>query len=568
MNGTHAQTYRARSPRGNRPLLVESLETRRFLDASAALVAQIAAANSDPVSAILDLAAGQRTATEPSATKVDPALTAPPSATRVVAEPPTEQPPASGGTEGFGATPQGASQPPAPPRSPSDFRYVLRPGSGFSGATPTPAKRGTGLGSSSTPIADWDVVPYQVVTGTLNVGVVAWHINEAGMEKVEFSANGGGWTPVTAMEMNPDTGVTEYFATFRADMFNTGPVELRAVAYPVVGQPVVLPSLMLYADPNGSFANRVRHVTTTGSDTTGDGSEAKPFRTIAKAASSLQSAFGNADGGTIYLGAGSYDGSTGSVTTNNAWLTISAAPGLAKNNVTISGYSGSPARLVRYDGVTMRSAVPNPSATNPRHAWYSNSDLRGSNLGENIDWAGAVHNGSTWVQTAYATDVTVGNTQNGIRNGRLIRNAVFDGIGSDALSDSSTMINVTVRNIDTSWYTGPSSGAPHPDVYQSYANNDDIIIYNLEATQSINAEGIFAGGTAGRDNWAVVNAQLNTPVNTFHLGGAWDNAFFLSSAFNGAPHWLPGWMTASNFVLEAVTWNGGAPGSYAGVIIR
>ena len=50
---------------------------------------------------------------------------------------------------------------------------------------------------------------------------------------------------------------------------------------------------------------------------------------------------GNADGGTIYLAAGTYDGSgTQVASTSKAYLTLKAAPGVARNQVTLAGPGG------------------------------------------------------------------------------------------------------------------------------------------------------------------------------------------------------------------------------------
>src|SRR3569832_656361 len=57
-------------------------------------------------------------------------------------------------------------------------------------------------------IARWDEVPYQTFTGTLPVGVVAFHIG--GVDRVVFSVNGGPSATVRAMTRNTITDVWEY----------------------------------------------------------------------------------------------------------------------------------------------------------------------------------------------------------------------------------------------------------------------------------------------------------------------------------------------------------------------
>jgi hypothetical protein len=96
------------------------------------------------------------------------------------------------------------------------------------------------VGSQSAPgfdakaIARWDVVPYQTFTSDFNVGVVAFHMN--GIDRVDFSCNGGPWVTVREMQLNPQTNVWEYTARLRAaDFAADGPAEVRAIAYPVTG---------------------------------------------------------------------------------------------------------------------------------------------------------------------------------------------------------------------------------------------------------------------------------------------------------------------------------------------
>src|SRR4029079_500806 len=112
----------------------------------------------------------------------------------------------------------------------ADFRYIVRPGTGFTGATPQPLAVGdpSPAGYDAKAVARWDVVPYQTFAGDFNVGVVAFHMN--GIDRVEFSVDGGSWTAVSAMTLNPQVNVVEYWATLRAGSFaQDGQIELRAI---------------------------------------------------------------------------------------------------------------------------------------------------------------------------------------------------------------------------------------------------------------------------------------------------------------------------------------------------
>ena len=117
---------------------------------------------------------------------------------------------------------------------------LITTGVGFGGATAQPENTGSSLsgGYDENAIARFDVVPYQAFSDTLNVGVVAFHVN--GIQKVSFSVNGGSWVDVTDMTRNPDTNVVEYWATLRATDFSDGQIEVRAIVYPNTGVPRVL----------------------------------------------------------------------------------------------------------------------------------------------------------------------------------------------------------------------------------------------------------------------------------------------------------------------------------------
>jgi hypothetical protein len=108
-----------------------------------------------------------------------------------------------------------------------------------------------------------------------------------------------------------------------------------------------LESLTLNVNANGTLPSIARYVSPTGSDTAGDGSEQNPFATIMKAARAIQnaSATATADGGTIYLLAGDYLYGTYDyrleTKTTFRWLTITPAPGVAKEHVRLVGRGSS-----------------------------------------------------------------------------------------------------------------------------------------------------------------------------------------------------------------------------------
>ena len=110
---------------------------------------------------------------------------------------------------------------------------VLVAGSGFSGVPIPPPPQ---VGDSSTPghdaqaIARWNVVPYQIIDASFDIGVLAFHRN--GIERVEFSLDDGPVVAVTAQSFNARTGVWEYRVAIDPAQLSDGLLEVRAIAYP------------------------------------------------------------------------------------------------------------------------------------------------------------------------------------------------------------------------------------------------------------------------------------------------------------------------------------------------
>jgi hypothetical protein len=356
------------------------------------------------------------------------------------------------------------------------------------------------------------VVPYQTFTGDFNVGVVAFDI--AGIDHVAFSVNGGPWSNVSQMTLNPQTGVVEYWATLRAGDFATdGAVEVRAIAVPKVGVPRVLQgarvspngneSITEYVNTQGTLPQQILWVATTGSDTTGDGSQQNPFATLVKAGQRANS------GATIYLEAGTYTFATpnSGYNTNDRWITITAAPGLAKNDVTIQP-GGCPLRInhLALSNVSI-DAVVGQDLAGWNYIWSDNelwldrvsiSSSRGKDYTPELDavidnqWAAAYLTNSIihdYPGRAIATP-----------NVQIVRNVQINNIGDDAIDNPQLVMNTTVSTIIA------NDASDHIDAFQWWGGGDfNSIVYNCKATD-IDGQLLFmeADDTTGR-NIAVVN---------------------------------------------------------------
>ena len=66
-------------------------------------------------------------------------------------------------------------------------------------------------------------------------------------------AEGGSPVSISEPSLNPRTGVVEYWGTIQNSDFQDGRIELRAIAYPIAGEPRVLEPLVLYSNANGGI---------------------------------------------------------------------------------------------------------------------------------------------------------------------------------------------------------------------------------------------------------------------------------------------------------------------------
>jgi len=422
-----------------------------------------------------------------------------------------------------GASSSVSSQPSQSSSSSSDQSIIMTPGSNVGVAISQPPAVGnpTARGYDARAIARFDVVPYQTVTARLNVGVVAFHI--AGIDYVAFSLNGGPFVRISQMLLNPHTGVVEYFATFDPALLSAdGVAEVRAIAYPKVGIPRVLEAIKLYGNARGSLPGLVRYVSNAGSDTSNDGTIGRPFLTIAHAIIHLQSAQGNADGGTIYLAEGHYSAQIGTplISNTNRWVTIAGAPGSDRLRVLLDspGQSG-PVRFLHLKNLTIQTLDRGtPTAPEPPPILFGNeagqlltSWLDGLYVrGTSRYLSGAAIGG---YQAGYITDTTFKIASRGI-GGNLIRNTLLDESTGVALWNAPFVINTTVNDLTIT--DQPAGWDIHPDIYMTYTTEpiENWIVYGLKAT-NFTARGMaLYSYNSGFTNCAFVNVLLDTARST------------------------------------------------------
>lgn len=181
--------------------------------------------------------------------------------------------------------------------------------------------------------------PRRAFTGSVIVYVDAEDFSGYGIAKVAFSATGGTSSHTEALDVTSKSVLavnaairSEFgsrlppkaeFYTWNLDLssFTAGEtITITAVVWPVVGQASEKRTLTLtiFKDDGSSF-NGTRYVSNSGNDTTGDGSQGNPYRSIMKAAVWFRA--NGKKGGTIYVPQGqAFSESPGGTYTDNSSL--------------------------------------------------------------------------------------------------------------------------------------------------------------------------------------------------------------------------------------------------------
>jgi len=415
---------------------------------------------------------------------------------------------------------------PTPTPTPSGESSVLEPGDGFNGATLQPAAVGDeGLpGYDAKVIARWDVVPFQTFDGMFEIGVVAFHMN--GIDRVDFSVEGGPWTSVDEKTYNPRTGVHEYWISLDASLFpSDGQHEIRAIAWPkLAGEPRVLAgddlsvsngehSMYLWSNHNQTLFNGAVYVSPNGDDSASTtGTVNDPFATIQYAARyGLGGGATDPDvsGGTIFLLPGDHVYGTYSwanrFRTMDRWLTVTRAPGTTRSEVKIThsaSNDGLRTQKVHVRGVTLSPQAPGGvlrMVSLPSIIWVDDSHL----VGPGFDVAATIDQGFSG---RYYTNNSTEDSRNGMTNGRLIRNCHSERIGEDAFYNARFILNSSVHDIN------PQSTGFHSDVYQLHGGGDwdNVIVYGLHATE-VHDQGFHVKDMDSVNNSAFVNVLIGRP---------------------------------------------------------
>ncbi len=393
------------------------------------------------------------------------------------------------------------------------FSFVLRP-SYFVLAAALAAS----AASAARPVARWDVIPDQRVSGIFRAGVCAFH--EDGVS-VEFTLDGEAAYVADAPTLNPRTGVWEYVFPVNTALIPDGPITLgaRAITQGASPEEYVLPDLPLFANNGGSLSvSDTLWVDSANGNDNADGTEAAPLLTLKAAVKRVPV------GGTVLLKAGEYEcGGLGGGSNRPYWTTIAAAPGVARDDIQIAKGRPSTQRL-RFQGVSLycnaaSNYVSILDGENGSHAvWLDNCKCynRQGRWAANANVFGNKYVG--YVTGGLTTELNNGPGADLIRDHEVRKIASDVWTGSDKL-----VVNCTASDVN-----GGSTGA-HPDFHQSHAEEPnwvhDVILYNVTG-YNCKCQGLF--GVRLRDS-AFVNVVFERTMESDFLtqySGPMENVLF------------------------------------------
>jgi len=393
---------------------------------------------------------------------------------------------------------------------------------------------------SLTPIARWDVVPYQRINAgeTFKAGVVAFSKN--GIQKVTFTISGQGYTDpasidVTQMTYNDRTDVHEYWIPIAAGSFTSdGPITVEAIVHGndggirdknTGGGSLGLDALPLIVNPTGSLPQPEAWVDNGGNDSTGEvNNPAQPYLTIRAAINAIRAwrsplGYGdNAAGGVVRLYAGVHSAvsSAPSVLGGDEWVTVTtAAGGNTSNTIVIAASAIRNVERVAIKGITLdRSGgggaivAANSTVGSLMQVWIDDCALIGSGR-----WILQSNPVGLNPRTVYWTDSSITACDYATRNTAeqyLARGLTISTIGHDAFQNFPMIVNCTVDDIDNG-----DNSSWHADAMQWWGGHRDsnVIVYNYRAT-NCHYQGLFIRGRRTSDP-EPPNAQGMAFVNVY-----------------------------------------------------
>lgn len=423
-----------------------------------------------------------------------------------------------------------------------------------------------------TPIARFDLVPYQRIEygQTLNVGVVAF--SKPGIASVVFTITGqgysGGTKTTTAMTLNTQLastvsgydGVYEYWVPLASSEFTgNGPITISAAVTDNDSNVRNITAIPLIVEGVSAFNHVSAWVDATGSDGNGTvGNVNDPFPTIASAVAAAQTANGGvSDGNIIYIENGTYsiDAVTG-VNTSYDYLTITRSAAASKESVIINEGRPSFSPLLKVSGITLQSTGGGQTVIHGADAdylWIDDCRIIGS--GRHVTNSSPV----LLSTSAWATDTYVFDADYGFYRANLVRNTALEQIGNDAFQNTEFIVNTSLTNISN----GPNPSW-HADSYQAHTTGvppaSNRIIYNYTVTDA-RYQGIYLrsdGGIASDNAFVNVLVEMrevpdlnetgNYAFTPLSINQEWDHLLVWNCTFPYGGVSRYGTITNSSFV--------------------
>jgi len=421
-----------------------------------------------------------------------------------------------------------------------DIIPKLVPGAGFSGLPNVVPQIGSpGVpGYNSKAIARWDVVQWQDFTGIFEVGVVAFHSN--GIDRVEFSVEGGPWVSVDKMVFNPRTGVNEYTVALDAADFADGQVEVQAVVYPkTAGKPRVLAGEFSYSTGEGTTQRSGEH----------------SLVLFANAHGTLPDLVIELQPGNYTWGAGPLKPGSTISNNNGRWIIVRPAPGVSREQVVINSTVYSNPNF-QFDKIALHNLTLEGRgllryfSASEQQIWM-----------DRVVWTGSGQHVESGVQAEvkWATDSEFSEWQIGPAT-RFIRGCTYTKMGEDVVRLHAVVINTLIDGLDR----GPTNW--HAAVFANPYYHDNRIYYGVTVRNSKHPVWSFRNGTHNvweNKDVALVNCDSEAPdaSQNWWMGGTSHNVYVKDSRFIGGFSWrltgnIPDYWVfqPTEVVLEDVNW--------------
>lgn len=435
---------------------------------------------------------------------------------------------------------------------------------------------GSGKYDDAKAAARWANVPYDVVTGTVTVGVIPAHgcglvfLTNFGIDHVDFYLEGGDPVVVTAPTYNATLQLWGFWAVFDADSVSDGVAEIRAIIYPLRGLCRVLSgaydsstasisrgetSLFLNANHDGSLPVTTYYVDSVNGDDGDDGSTSTPVQTLSQARVLLRTG-SQMNGAVVKLRAGNYGwpNQAGNPYKNyDRWVIIEPDAGVDRADVVINSvdglnYAGMGCRYTKLVNITIYDVQLTQAGDVPDQngdytaLWFKACDIYAS---VKTNYAGAKY--QDWRRGTFYEDTLIHFCNTAVdENTRHMLNCTLYDLGVDALRNVQGLCaNVTI-------HTQRQIAPDHADVIQFIVGRGDddefenTIFYGVhaydigitdESPDGILIRALFA--VPSHKDLAFINCNMAYPANGHHLHKidhliVWHCSFMPNYAINPA----------------------------------